>query len=201
MNKTTVKRCLRNPYLYPFLAALIFTAFCIAVCFRLSLPASFKPAAYQSGSSIDRCYQENTRYVQCSVEQLYYSGYDYLDHGKIKGHFYYTLVDETCTIYLLSVDTVRTPENPPLSLTDLSFTATLRKNDASLKPLLEYMASDLKWDYAGLAKHTSTILISQYHYNAVLYILIGCITAAGIISALVLFVCALRHCKSIKQPQ
>lgn len=200
MEKPKIKHSLNNPYLYALAAAFLFTAFCITTCIRLDLFTSLTPIAYSADSPVDRYYEDDTRYVACHADELHYSGYDYLNHGRIKGHYYYTLIDNVCTVYLISSKYIKTPDEPPLMLSSAVFTATLRKNDASLKPLLEYMASDLNWDYAGISKYTSPILISQYHYNAALYILIACITFAGIAVTLFLFLCALRHCKTIKHP-
>lgn len=190
------RRIFNNPYLYALTISFVFTAFCIAACSRLSLLSSLTPVVYNSDSSIDRYYDDDSRYIRCHAKKLYYSGYDYSAHGKIKGHYYYALENDTCTLYLLSENMIKDAQNPPLTLSDVTFTATLQKNDAHLKPLLEYMSVDLGWNYAGLSKCTSSILISEYHYNAPVYILIGIITFAGIACTLILLICAFHHCKN-----
>lgn len=186
---------LHNPYLYALTISFVFTAFCIAACSRLSLLSSLTPVVYNSDSNIDRYYEEDSRYIRCHAKELYYSGYDYTAHGKIKGHYYYALENSSCTLYLLSTKMIKDSLNPPLTLSDITFTATLKKNDVHLKPLLEYLSADLGWNYTGLSKCTSPILISEYHYNAPAYILIGVLTFTGIACTLLLLICAFHHCK------
>ena len=84
----------------------------------------------------------------------------------------------------------------PVSLDNVSFKAVLKKNDTYLKPLLEYMAIDLNWNYSGLSSHTSAIMISQYHYSLPLYLCLLIITFIGIIS-LVFYI--VKYFKTLKK--
>lgn len=161
-----------NPYLWAFSVSLIITVMCIITFFRLSILSSFSPIAYTSDKSIDEYYEDDIHYVSCHADTLYYTGYDYLRRNRVKGHYYYSLTDGKCTIYLISSSYVGNTKNPPLTLENVTFNATLKKDHSNLKPLLEYMASDLDWNYHGISRHTSTILVSQYHYSPLLYTLV-----------------------------
>ena len=194
-SKKYIKR--HNPYIKAFLTALIFTIICLSSYIRLSLYSGFSPKQYSSADDIDTCYSDNTKYIECHASKLYYSGYDYLAGNKMKGHYYYSLENQKCTIYLISTGFVSNFDTPPLELTDITFRAVLKKNDTNLKPLLEYMSSDLNWNYSGIARHSASTIISQYHYDMPAYIAITVISVAGFIATIIFAVLAFVNNKNI----
>ncbi len=187
------KFILQNPYLYTFVITLVFSIMCLISFFRLSIIASFSPIAYSVDGDIDELYNSDCRYVRCNISKMYYTGYDYISHNKIAGHYYYTLYDDTCTIYLLSADYVGCPDSPPIMIENQSFNATLKKNDANFKPLLEYMSSDLNWNYSGMLRHTNTTIIDQRAYNISTYVLLAVLTFAGVTATLVTGILLWHH--------
>lgn len=182
MKLKKLKSILFNHQIQAAVFLFLFVLITISACMSISLFKSFKPQSYSSSDNIDDCYLSGARYVNVDADTLYYTGYDYLDHDRVKGHYYYTLADDRCTIYLISTKYFNKDNDIPVSLDDVSFKAVLKKNDTYLKPLLEYMAIDLNWNYSGLSSHTSTIMISQYHYSLPLYLCLLIITFIGIIS-------------------
>ena len=85
----------------------------------------------------------------------------------------------------ISCDYLNNAGKPPLTLENISLNAALKKNDPYLKPLLEYMASDLNWNYSGLSAHTGTVVVSEYHYSLPLYITIALTAIFGIIATVI----------------
>lgn len=189
---------IKNPYFYAFLAALLTACCCIFAFFSLSVLDSFFPVAYTQEKNIDRYYNENTRYIHCTASKLYYTGYDYLSHSRIQGHYYYTLVNNQCTIYLIAKPYVSDPQNPPMVLENVRFNAVLQKDDSIRKPLLDYMAADLGWNYTGLERHCSKIIISQYHYDIHLYLILSLFCFLSIAATLLLGITAWRH-RAVRQ--
>ena len=219
MKLKKLKSILFNHQIQAAVFLFLFVLITISACMSISLFKSFKPQSYSSSDNIDDCYLSGARYVNVNADTLYYTGYDYLDHDRVKGHYYYTLADDRCTIYLISTkyfnkDNIKILDigtgsgciaitlNKLLNscditgIDDVSFKAVLKKNDTYLKPLLEYMAIDLNWNYSGLSSHTSAIMISQYHYSLPLYLCLLIITFIGIIS-LVFYI--VKYFKTLKK--
>ncbi len=183
----------RSPYLWAFLVSLIITVTCIVTFFKLSILSSFSPIAYTSDKNIDEYYDSGTHYVNCHADTLYYTGYDYLRHNSVKGHYYYSLTDSKCTIYLISSSYLNNTKNPPLTLENVNFNAALKKDHSNLKPLLEYMASDLNWNYHGISRHTSTVLVSEYNYTPLLYAILFMLCFICIGTTIVLCISTWNH--------
>lgn len=58
-----------------------------------------------------------------------------------------------------------------LTLYDVYFTGVLVNNSSSLNSLRKYLADDLNWNVTGMQKFSSNIIISEYNYNIILYVL------------------------------
>ncbi len=154
-----------------YLLLIVLSIIILVLCIHINIFQCFSPREYKSTMSADKVYENGIRYADCSADTLYYSGYDYTRGSTVKGYYYYSLNNETCTIYLLSKKTVGS--QPAISLNDVSFTGKLIKNDTSLDNLLKYMSHDLKWNYNGIQKFSSNIIISECDYNLVFYVIIS----------------------------
>lgn len=104
MKLKKLKSILFNHQIQAAVFLFLFVLITISACMRISLFKSFKPQSYSSSDNIDDCYLSGARYVNVDADTLYYTGYDYLDHDCVKGHYYYTLADDRCTIYLISTN-------------------------------------------------------------------------------------------------
>ena len=176
---------IHNHYFQLFILIFIFTIFSVSACIRLSIFSGFSPVECSSSDDMDSHYDAGDKYLKISAEKLYYTGYDYLVRNSVRGHYYYSLENEKCTIYLISCDYLNNAGKPPLTLENISLNAALKKNDPYLKPLLEYMAADLNWNYSGLSAHTGTVVVSEYHYSLPLYITIALTAIFGIIATVI----------------
>lgn len=210
MNQIKSHSKLHNPYFSTFIPALLFTLLCLGTCLRLSLISGFAPANFNSLDDIDTYYSNGTKYVECSASKLYYSGYDYVAGNKVRGHYYYSLENEKCTVYLLSAKYIKNHSQSyadfssqsetsaaefPIELENITFKASLKKNDTNLKPLLEYMAADLNWNYNSLSQHTCSTLISQYNYSFKILMFILIITLSGLFTTVISAVLTIKHTK------
>lgn len=128
--------------------------------------------------TLEEKYTAGTRYIRCTIPTMYYSGYDSTNFGKVTGHYYYSLDDTSCTIYLISSKSFN--GEIPVIINDYTFTARLSRNDANIKSLLRYMSSDINWNYYSLSQCTGSIVVdaSAYSFPSVLVILISLLLLA-----------------------
>ena len=177
MHNTLLHKKLHNPRYTGFIASLIFTITALTTCLTNSVFTSIYPKHYTiSEDTYDTI--STKKAINCTTDTLYYSGYDYYVHGKAVAHYYYSLNDNTCTIFLIN-NKLAGGSTPLLTLESQTFSANIRHGDTYLRQLLEYMASDLDWNYYSLAKYSNTYIISQYHYNLPWLILMISLTVTG----------------------
>lgn len=203
MHLNNIRQLLRRKYTPALILSTLFMATMLFLCHYYAVWYSFAPANYESDTCIDTIYHRNKQYVTSHADTLYYSGYDYLRNGQVRGYYYYTLADNYCTMYLLSANTVGNTETPPSTLTNISVKARLLPHDSNLKPLLDYMASDLNWNYYGIARYSSKIIISEVDYQPVFYLALLILCIYSMLQELVFIVrCILYHLrKSRSHPQ
>ena len=135
--------------------------------FNIFTPSDFtsEMSSSDSNTTIEDMYKNGTRFIKCEAPTLYYSGYDMTSSNKVTGHYYYSLDNSSCTIYLLSSNLFDNNDSVPTSISDLKFNARLNRSDASIKSLLKYMSADIDWNYYSLSKCTGTIIIDQSGYS------------------------------------
>ncbi|MDO5402055.1 MAG: hypothetical protein Q4F11_01330 [Eubacteriales bacterium] len=127
---------------------------------------SLSTAPLNSRQQLEELYRKGTRFVHCTIPVLYYSGYDNTSFNKVTGHYYYSLDDSSCTIYLLPCSITDGNDTVPLTITDLSFNARLNRSDTNLKDLLRYISADINWNYYSLSQCAGPIVVDQTQYPA-----------------------------------
>lgn len=170
---------------------IIFFILLIIMILQVPILNCIFPAFYSSEQDIAQIYPDNV-YVECHADTLYYTGYDYMSGGRIRGHYYYSLVDGRCTIYILSkqlINKMKTGDFPAI-LHDVTFRAELVTDSKTLKDILTLMAGDMNWSYEGLNSHSSSIIISEPGYSPVSVTLL----AVFLVSA---FIFTLAHIVSL----
>lgn len=171
--------------LHYFIFSVIFTLFALVICFKINIISHLFPSYYSYENSVDELYTTNVSSIHGVAKNLHYSGYDYVINNTVKAHYYYTLSNNICTIYLISSDKLKNPSSPPITIDTLNFTANLESNNQQIKSLLTYMASDLKWNYDGLSKYTQQIFINEYTYHIEIYVILAILTVLGFILSIV----------------
>lgn len=178
MHNSLLHRKLHNPRYTGFIASLIFTIAALITCLTNSVFTSICPRHYDVGKDTFNIISDK-KAINCTTDTLYYSGYDYYVHGKAVAHYYYSLNDNTCTIFLINNKLAAGSGSVQTTLGSQTFSANIRHGDTYLRQLLEYMASDLDWNYYSLSKYTNTYIISQYHYNMPWLVMMLLLTVAS----------------------
>lgn len=153
--------------LFPFLFLLLLTLFTIS----FPIFSCLFPSTVESSKSPTELYSSKQIYIKTTTGKLYYTGYDYLKGTSVKGHYFYSLEDGRCTIYLFS--TKYFTNGVPATVDDAEFDAVLIHNKSNLNQLISLMAKDLGWTYDGLASYTDTVIVSQMNYAIIPSILLG----------------------------
>lgn len=143
--------------LYPLLTLLITIVVFISVPFY----EVWNPAKIYMTEQIAEYYNEERYYVDMTWETLYYSGYDYLENGKLAGSYYYALADDVCYFVVLSPELT---ENKAEVLKKVHVKAKLVSGGKMLTELIKGMAADLGWTAQGLSAAASHIVVNEADY-------------------------------------
>lgn len=122
------------------------------------------PAQIQNPAGIIELYQEGITYVELTADTLYYTGYDYVENGRVTGSYYYNLYDGTCIFFLLPISQCN-GQAEILYRTPVK--ARLQSGGKLLQEMISQLSADLSWTPQGLASVSSRVII-----NAVDYLLI-----------------------------
>ncbi len=101
----TIRRSLVRRFIFPVILLLL--SFWLLVSFsdvnpfftvRLSAEDHFDEYAAHTGEK-----------VRAEADELFYTGCDYTVNGRVRGHYYYTLMDGRCQFYILPADGAAMP--------------------------------------------------------------------------------------------
>lgn len=125
-------------------------------------------------------YSSGTEYVELTLNNVHYTGYDCYRRGRIYASYYYSLMQNSCTLILVNNRNGKLPDE----LNKYTITARLVKNDKLTDDVIDKMAKDLNWTTEGLRSITTDILIDEtaYKYDIYLYLAI----ALGIIALIIM---------------
>ena len=105
-------------------------------------------------------------------EQLYYTGCDALSKGRVTGHYYYSMTQGHCQLYLLP----RQKEEPAPILEHLTLKGTLAKRQELLYQIADSMAEDLAWSQRKILELTSPYMFDTVSetclLNRILFLLL-----------------------------
>lgn len=147
------------------LSALRLPAIMIAVCIivLVSFPFInvFHPTKINKLESIDKKMQ----YINITIDQLTYSGYDLVGFAGKQYGYYYTLNDGRCTFFLIPVT-----NTPKRELKNYRLKAKITSYDSSFNDMAESFAHDLNWDKESMFQVTSPYLVSNEAYHPYFYL-------------------------------
>lgn len=137
----------------------------------ISFTDVFVPTDISSVGKAFNNYQSGNEYVNVTLNNVHYTGYDCYRKGKIYASYYYHLSGNTCTLLLLNNPNAHLPEE----LNNYSITARLIKTDKLTDNVIDMLAKDLNWTSEGLKSITSSVVIDQtaYRYHLYLYLAIA----------------------------
>ena len=119
------------------------------------------PVQITDPSGIVDLYQNNITCVELTADTLYYSGYDYMENGRLAGSYYYSLEDGLCTYFLLSNAQCANRQD---TLSNITVKARLQSGGKLLSELIQKMSSDLGWTPQGLSSVSSHILVNAVDF-------------------------------------
>lgn len=168
MKSKTLLRGIRKVNILRLIFPLLVFCFIMLYTFQSSLWEGLFPKELSAKQTLSGAYGAGTRYISTTLSELYYSGYDYMQGSSIRGHYYYTLIDGQCTVYL-----VKRQEEPPAVLKNYPITGKLVFQKQSLSDLLMLMARDMNWTYEGLSAVTSEVICSACAYHGYIILITG----------------------------
>lgn len=146
---------------------------------------SIKTVNIDDIEDIGSYYDSKDRYINISIDELYYTGLDYTISNDVKGSVYYSIINEKCYFFILKNSTA----DEEGYLTDVNLNVRLEEDDELYEQLIVETAIKLDWTYEGLNSVSSPILLDEYSYTngiitAALMVLVAT-TALMIISVLI----------------
>lgn len=212
MNQRLFKTGIQLVNLKKMIIPAVFLCVLAVLALRIPVLNCLFPASFSTGQDSADLYKNNIHYINCTIDKLYYTGFDYTQSSRVKGHYYYTLEDGRCDIFLLSSDFVNnagstatdTSENAsvedpsrasgsvPAILENVTFNARFISHKGTMEALLKLLARDLGWTYQGISACTQPLIISQYHYSIVPSVILGILLAiafAGTILHMIVLAC------------
>jgi len=171
MNSSKLKQSIQGVNLFRMIFPILFLFLLLIVTLQFPIVNCLFPTNIDSSKSPTELYNSKSIYVKTNTGKLYYTGYDYLKGSSVKGHYFYSLENGKCTIYLFSK--IYFKDGVPSTLDNVEIKAMLIHNRSNLEQLLTLMAKDMNWTYDGLASCTDTVIISQMNYAVIPSVLIG----------------------------
>lgn len=192
MKKDFIYTHIRHSCLRLFSLALIPLVLVIVIWLNTPLREVFNPMSLTYANSAATMYNSGNEYVEITLNNINYTGYDCIRHGKIYGSYYYSLVNNSCTFIL--VDTAGMKEIPS-TLNNYTITAKLVPEDSLLDEVIQSFAADIGWTFDGLKNVSSSIVIDETAYNlgfytylAITYALLLLVIASFIIANVIYFI-------------
>lgn len=171
MNSSKLKQSIQRVNLFRMIFPMMFLVLLVVIAIRFPIFNCLFPTNVDSSKSPTELYNDNSIYIKSTTGKLYYTGYDYLKGSSVKGHYFYSLENGKCTIYLFS--TKYFTNGVPCTIDNATIQAALIHNRSNLEQLLTLMANNMNWTYDGLASCTDTVIVSQMNYAIIPSILIG----------------------------
>jgi len=102
-------------------------------------------------------------YVNLTVDKLYYTGLDSKNKKSINGHYYYSITDNNCTIFLLSDDSVKkiSKKSIPETISNYSIQGIILDDENFNTKLRATFSKQINWSNYELSKMTYPYLISE----------------------------------------
>ncbi len=168
-------------------AAISLTAIIIIIVIAVNIPFSdiFYPTYISYATSASTVYDSDVEYIEVTLNNAKYTGYDCIKRGKVYGSYYYCLVNNSCTFILVK----NSSKNPlPEVLDDYSINARIIPSDSLSKKMIRELADDLGWTEEGLNKVASNVIIDEtsYHMDIFFYLAICLGTMALILISFII---------------
>lgn len=126
---------------------------------------------------------KSNTYVTYTSGTLYYTGYDHSTNGRMDGHYYYEILDDTCAFYLLK----STYKNAPETLKGVQITGKLVLSEKLYDDLINKVSQEFQWTTSGLSSISNGIVLSEVHHHPVTSFIIALILLSSITAVIIHF--------------
>lgn len=164
-----VYKHIRKTSIYSSILMLPFLIIVIFIGFKIPFTEIFSPLELSVANSAKTVYESGIEYVELTLSEVHYTGYDSYRRNKKTGSYYYSLVNNNCTLILIETKY----KKPPKQLTDYKINARLIKDSDLSETVIKKLANDIDWTVDGLNSVTSDITIDETAYHKEIYLYVG----------------------------
>lgn len=189
MHKDYIYSHIRKTGILSSIICSIILAIVIGLYFYIPFTDVFFPNSLTFANSAATMYASDVEFVEITLNDAKYTGYDCYKHGRKYASYYYSLVNNSCTLILVSNSA---KNNLPNVLNEYTIKARLVEDSKLSDEVISHMAEDLNWTETGLRSVTSNITIDEtsyhldiYSYLALVLITIGLISLGFLITNIV----------------
>ena len=175
-----VYKHIRKISIYSSILMLPFLIVVIFICFKIPFKEIFSPLELSVANSAKNVYESEIEYVELTLSEVHYTGYDSYRRNQKIGSYYYSLVNNNCTLILIK----NKSSNPPKQLTNYKINARLIKDSDLSETIIKKLAKDIDWTVDGLNSVTSNITIDETAYHKEIYLYVG----LTLISLIIIFI-------------
>lgn len=143
----------------------------------------FNPTKVSLISQISKARNEGNNYIEITLNDLHYTGYDYYKFGKPVASYYYNLSNNNCTFVLLNTDELDSHK----VLNNYTIQGRLSDSNEETDELMRRLSNDLDWTKNGLQSISAPVYINQTAYHKNIYIFLAVLLSFIAISMLVYF--------------
>lgn len=166
MKKNFIYLHIRKICLYSSAISLFALIIIYIIFVRIPFSEVFSPTSMSYATSASTVYNSGVEYVEVTLNNAKYTGYDCIRLGKVYGSYYYCLVNNNCTFILVK----NSSKNPlPDIINDYTIKARLVPSNSLSKKKFKDFAKDLNWTKDGLKKVSSEIIIDELSYHIDVY--------------------------------
>lgn len=149
-------------------ATISFLALILLIIIAYIIPFNevFSLSSMSYANSASTVYDSGVEYIEITLNNAKYTGFDCIKHGKVYASYYYSLVNNQCTFIL-----VKNSSSSPLPeiLNDYTIQARLIKSNSLSDSMMEDFADKLGWTTEGLRKVSSSVIIDETAYHTDIY--------------------------------
>lgn len=169
MQKDFIYTHIRKISIYNTIISLAAFLVILVLSFRIPFSEIFSPAEMSYANSASTVYASDVEYVEITLNDARYTGYDCYRRGKVYASYYYSLVNNSCTLILVKNNNQKkTPE----VLENYTIKARLIENNKLTDKVITNLSNDLDWTKEGLLSVTSNVTIDEtgYHLDVYFYL-------------------------------
>ena len=153
-----ISRSIRSFYQHRIVSPIIFLAILALLAFFYPVSNLMRPASASGEDDIEKLYQDNDRYIEITLKDLYFTGYTKRWLDSTVGYYYYTVMGDDCIMVLLNPDDSQ--QGLP-TIDKIKIRGKILYNSHAMSKLLLYLSEDLAWSQNGITSTISPYMISQ----------------------------------------